>query len=329
MLLTPPQSFVTILESVQKKPSEDETIDELCKFFLRDFTMSWLARGSLAVLPQLIKAVTKQKHPLGNAIYDAYFRGDALKFGIFVASYFTTFKIIDRLLQRKKMTKYRSLLAGALATVPGYLLMGKEIGAGLGSYLIFRAIHSLVLHHYQNKAPSGWEEWAVKHGNTLLFCLSVGQLMYAFIVDPSSLETSYLSYLKRVSYLHPYVQKATQNIAGGLPVDFRKLSEIAGSTVGELVFGTMVPCECFHPGQGHVERVVMLFLWNFRDVLPVYIGLYTVPQMLVKGFQMFELGNAKHLAVNVARSSSFISAIIALYQAMFCMQRTVLPISHR
>ena len=295
--------------------------------------MSWLARGSLSLLPQLFKALSKQNGTgMGGALYDSYFGGDAIRFGMFVATYFTTFKAVDKLLQRwGRGGRYRTMLAGAVATLPGYLLVGREIGASLGSYLIFRAMHSLVLHHYKKRVPSkkGWEEWIVRHGNLILFSLSVGQLMYCFIMVPGILDPGYSSYLTRVAYMHPYIKQATQNIEHQLPVDFDKLSQIAGQEVSGLFCGHLVPCACMHPGQSHVGRIVRLFAWNFRDVLPVYAGLYAVPQMLVKGLGMFERDNMNHLVVNVTRSSSFISAIIALYQTMFCLQRTLIPIKHR
>ena len=290
--------------------------------------MSWLARGSL----NLFSLITKKRneHKLIDVLINSYFEGDVIKFGLFIAVFFTSFKYLDKKLKNKshKGYHYGSFVAGGIAALLSTAISPKTT-TNFSCYLMFRALHSLLLHNW-NKLPHHITS-RLKHGNTALFCLSVGQLMYCFILEPDRLDHSYLNYLYKVAYFDPYMFEATRNLNTQQIVDYDRLSILANKVIEPSdIRGTLLPCECLHPNQSHLERIIKLFLMNLRDVFPIYTGLYTVPLFLLKGSRMVtNASQLNHLFLNIVRSSSFISAIIGLYQLLLCLQRTAFPIESK
>jgi hypothetical protein len=320
-----------MLNTIEKQSghlSEIAYITNLLKFFLRDFGMSWLARGSLSFFSLILKKYSNRK--LIHIFADSYFNGDVIKFGLFVAAFFTSFKYIDKKLRNRSYNgfRYGSFVAGGISALISTAISPKTT-INLSCYLMFRALHSLLLHNWKLLPPQLASH--LKHGNTALFCLCVGQLMYCFILEPYRLDSTYLNYLYKVAYFHPYTFEATRNLNTQSEVDYSRLSELANRSIGpEDIKATMLPCDCMHPNQSHLERVIKLFLMNLRDVFPVYTGLYTVPLLLLKGPHMISnASQLNHLFLNILRSSTFISAIIGLYQLLLCTQRSFLPVESK
>jgi hypothetical protein len=297
---------------------------KLAVIFCRDFVLALTVKGLVSVLPALLRH--RLLLPWG-LIRHALFGTDNVRFALFVSAYFTSFKVGEHYLRCLGCGQWSSLLSGALAGWALTLVPGRTFRMTLGSYLIFRALHCLILDYHQRRQSSTivsraeWskqlEDCALRYGNVLWFCVATGQLMYSFLMAPDVLDRAYLAYLRRVSYFDGYIAEASRQALQGQAVDLQRLSKIAGQPIDGLIDGVMVPCECFHPGQGHVERIMTLFALNFRDVMPVYAGIYALPRLL-------SLWGRKHtlrqdypqLLANVMRSSAFISAIIAVYQVI-------------
>lgn len=91
-----------------------------------------------------------------------------------------------------------------------------------GLYLMVRGIQSVYCALLKRGMPLFYPaEW--KHGDSLLFILSSAQIMYAYVMRPETLPSSYWRFIVNAGPITKDVLTAVRRNNRGLPVDVDKL----------------------------------------------------------------------------------------------------------
>jgi len=307
-----------------KNLNHEEILQKLInilKTFGRDFLLAWTVRGGVGLLPVLMRLIKSRKYfctlehffifrfQIGPAILAAFGR-PATRFGLFIACYFALFKFLEDLIakSRQKKDRWNSFIAGALASIT-LRIETEDLRWSFAQYLAVRAGQCVVEHLVARKP---WLSRYVSAGDSLLFAICSGQLVYAFIVRPDTLDPDYSAFLTRIAQINPLIIKNVQNLMTMKAVDHEALINHVQKYGKHAPLGlflrqtpAIIGCECIHPQSDCLKRIVEATIGCFKIVFPMYLSLHTIPAIVfkLKTFMNEPVAILKHSLINAVYSS--------------------------
>ncbi|CAM6129357.1 unnamed protein product [Calypogeia fissa] len=249
-------------------------------------------RGGLALFTILTRLKRRKSSVSGKSDAEAIRVAlkETLRYGLFVGTFAGSFCTVDETIAAigggRRTAKWRALVAGAVAG-PSLLLTGSEMRhTSMAIYIFMRASVLAARCGIKGKRwgsicwPLTW-----KHGDTFLMCLSSSQILYAWIMYPKSLPSSYISFLnkhggKDTSIIHGVKALALKK---GLPENLSAVTQhyhSRGVNV-DLTSDIKLPCQIIHGGQGCEEHFLSFIKDSYLRSLPVYLPVYLVPALIV------------------------------------------------
>ena len=237
----------------------------------------------------------------------------------------------------REREKWVPCVAGGAAAAVAFTALpenGRRIAA---LYCLTRALQSW----YNAARDAGrWHFWGSHwgHGDTLLFSLSCAQIMYAYVMRPSTLSKSFWKFVVRTGPIDERVLDAVRLSCRHRPVDVDALERYTSSKRMDFVLPSPlvgprgIPCEVLHPGERSCTRnFVRQGVAAFSKVFPLYVSLNFVPLVATHLAQFLRRpGALLHKAAwGSVRGSALLGIFVGTYQGLVCAHRaTGLP-DHR
>lgn len=260
----------------------DQEIRKILKLFVKDFVIAFGIRGTISLVPSLIKYGLKGyfrfMFRLPTIVLKSYGK-KSFDFGLFVSFFFTTFKVSKKLMNilRKKSDHWDYLFAGAVSST-SLVFQSKSDRLDIAQYLFLRALRMVYLHY---KNVYNYPTWFT-HGDSLLFALCCGQIVYGVIMRPETLPRSYVTFLTRLTRMPVEVLTRIRHNLRGFPIDARikGFERVIGLDSGREL--NYVSCDVTHPSEVCRERLSTVFSRTFFTGLRIYFALHAVPALLFK-----------------------------------------------
>lgn len=297
---------------------------------LRGFAVGSTLRGGLA----LGRALTTGRAPR---------RADgllALRFGLFLGTFASGFRIVEAALKRLSPPRalgapqppWHAAAAGALVA-PAFLIADHHPSPSASIYVFLRAclLAARAAHARGRLFSSPLGRALVQHGAPVSMCCSASLLLHAWLLEPSSLDGSYVRFLtthggKGMPVLQALQAMVLRKSCGGGMDAVRKWwstqpgGERALAALRCLDDSCVDPCAVTHPGQSHAAHALRFLVAGVPRALPVYVPVYLISTALVQRGRLLKhprriLGRA---ALGVLRSSLFLSSYCALAWASCC-----------
>ncbi|KAG1660912.1 hypothetical protein FOA52_007952 [Chlamydomonas sp. UWO 241] len=249
---------------------------------------------------------------------------DTVRFGAFLGAMGATYVGVDEGLAgafgKARSARWRAAVAGAVAGQVLLITGSKTRQYSLSTYVLLRGLTLLVRRVNKEDcqrppllrallAPT-----RMQHGDTIMMCAAASQIVYSFLMMPSTLPRSYVRFISKQSGKEPWVWKGVQeqalrNWKGETPAP---LNLLRGTPHADLV--SKIPCEFYHPGQSCVAHTVSRLPASYVRALGVYIPVYLVPALLVHRQRLIKQPAVllPKVAAGIARSSLFLTLYIAL-----------------
>ncbi|KAI3968415.1 hypothetical protein MKW92_017280 [Papaver armeniacum] len=315
-------------------------IGNLCQTFL----LSYGVRVGIGILLRAFKLARRQSYSslldLKQLVSekDLIVREEACRIGLLFGGFTGSYHLLRCLLRkfRKKETPFNAILAGSVAGLSILALDDPSRRRTLALYLLARlgqcAYNSA---KSKNKFHLWGSHWS--HGDSLLFALACGQVMYAFVMRPESLPKSYQDFIQKTGPVAKPIYKAVRDSCRGSPIDVVSLSAYlsnskASSSLKIQEFPSIIPCSMIHPDTNsclqHNARAASA---TFRKTFPLYFSLTFVPFVVLR-LQKFMDSPARTcwLAVKGAvRSTTFLSSFVGIFQGVICLHRKVAVKDHK
>ncbi|GLC40870.1 hypothetical protein PLESTB_000014000 [Pleodorina starrii] len=226
--------------------------------------------------------------------------------------------------------RWRALLAGLIAGQSLRITGPNRRHYSLATYILLRGLTLLVRTGNKPSAPPALRALLrptrLQHGDTLLMCVAASQILYSFIMAPSTLPPTYVRFITRMGGKDPTVWAAIREHAmrNSLHLAPGPLRALNGTPMAYLNArpGRLhrTPCEFFHPGQSCAGHAVSVLPQAYSTSLAVYVPFYLVSSVLVHRTALLARPREllPKLALAVLRSSAFLSAYIAAAFAGAC-----------
>ncbi|RZC74511.1 hypothetical protein C5167_049999 [Papaver somniferum] len=315
-------------------------IGNLCQTFL----LSYGVRVGIGILLRAFKLARRQSYSslldLKQLVSekDLIVREEACRIGLLFGGFTGSYHLLRCLLRkfRKKETPFNAILAGSVAGLSILALDDPSRRRTLALYLLARlgqcAYNSA---KSKNKFHLWGSHWS--HGDSLLFALACGQVMYAFVMRPESLPKSYQDFIQKTGPVAKPIYKAVRDSCRGSPIDVVSLSAYlsnskASSSLKIQEFPSIIPCSMIHPDTNScLQHNAKAASATFRKTFPLYFSLTFVPFVVLR-LQKFMDSPARTcwLAVKGAvRSTTFLSSFVGIFQGVICLHRKVAVKDHK
>ncbi|KAG0456954.1 hypothetical protein HPP92_022111 [Vanilla planifolia] len=163
------------------------------------------------------------------------------------------------------------------------------------------------------------------------------QVMYGFVMRPESLPKAYQDFIQKTGPVTEPVYRAVRDTCRGSPVDVVSLSAYLTETMGSSPLNltehpSIIPCSVIHPNShscvAHNAAAASL---TFRKTFPLYFSLTFVPFVVLhlQKFLRSPIQTSWIAVLGAVRSTTFLSAFVALFQAVICLQRKVATKDHK
>jgi len=189
-----------------------------------------------------------------------------------------------------------------------------------------------------------WNYWSrrlnirIPHGDVIVFSLSCGQIMYAFLMNPATIPRSYNLWIQTASKVLPQTVSMNHDLVRTHKFDLKDLETMIKwkrttpnnkIVLNELMasakkgnFGVpFARCEVTHPWLDsckavEVERFFQVSLW----MAPIYGALHFIPMLLFKRAQFMKdpVKMLSRSAYGTLRSSTFLGIFVVIFQSCFC-----------
>jgi hypothetical protein len=164
------------------------------------------------------------------------------------------------------------------------------------------------------------------YGDSLLFILSSGQIMYGYVMRPESLQPSYYRFIVKTGPIEPYVLNQFSANCSGAAIDHEGLNKFCSDRgyPGNVVDGPFpagLSAYALHPQHRTSMRAVwQTFSDGFTRSFPMYFGVYFgMSNMFRFGrFLQDPLAVSTRLMQNTLRSTLFLSCFVSWYMAAIC-----------
>ncbi|KAJ6608213.1 hypothetical protein B0H10DRAFT_2068601 [Mycena sp. CBHHK59/15] len=240
-------------------------------------------------------------------------------------------------LVRKRTRRWHSALAGAVAGGLAILWEKRSRREVIAQQIFVRGL--------QGTYNTYSQKWGISipYGAAMVFTLSCGQIMYAFMLHPESLPPSYDRWILATSqapkesqlFSHRLMQEhvtdislldkiiAGPNVAPAHLSAMRSLRERALNATSESDLPHHAPCHVFHPTLDGCLRMTLTRLVTVTTaMLPIYSALHFVPTILLR-WRMFcdsPRSVLARAAVRSLRSSFFIGVFTTIFLAGICIK---------
>lgn len=305
----------------------------------RSFILAYGLRSGLLMLLKM-SAVFRGKSSLRSVIVESMTNRECHQYGMAVGGFSFTWKLVNNCLRiyRLNNSRMNGAISGGLAAL-SLIWLPSSTRKSFSVQMMLRACQLL----YNHNKHAG--RLNLPHGDLVLFALSCGSIMYAFILRPSTIPRSYYWWMVQASGAHPAVLDANRKLVRsqgrwleGDAYDLVRLCQSLGAS-GEAVAdcrrtieqcpvnGLAIPCSLIHCRDiGCVRNNSMLFMRVVWKMIPVNLALNVVPQALLKfsSFSKQPLQSLQKSARISLQSSVFLGAFISLFQSMICLQRRLI-----
>ncbi|KAJ9123945.1 hypothetical protein QFC22_000736 [Naganishia vaughanmartiniae] len=232
--------------------------------------------------------------------------------------------------------RWQAAVAGAVGSL-GLLWEQKERRVGVAQqYVLF----SYLATYNAYSRRTGFE---IPYGDILVFGLSCGQIMFAFLLSPETIPPEYNTWIQAASQVEGDAVKLNRMIERQRKVDpglimkimqhknitphnKRELTHVLEQAkLGLIPEG--VPCAAIHPWLDSCRTVQLeRYFTAFRFMLPVYSALHFIPMLVLrrKSFVKNPLKMLGKAFVGTFRSSSFLAVFILIYQGLLCLRTQTL-----
>ncbi|KAG2452403.1 hypothetical protein HYH02_002646 [Chlamydomonas schloesseri] len=254
--------------------------------------------------------------------------GDTVLHTVFLAALGGGYTAVDEgialVLGKESTQRWRALVAGLVAGQTLRLTGPHRRHYSLATYVLLRGLTLLVRTGNKPSAPPALrallQPTRAAHGDTLLMCAAASQILYSFIMEPSTLPPSYVRFITRMGGKEPFVwaairEHALRNAAGLAP---GPLQALAGTPLAGLNAAPgrlrRTPCQFFHPGQSCASHALSVVPPAYAASLGVYVPFYLVSALLVHRAGLLQRPGEllPKIGLGVARSSAFLAGYIAL-----------------
>ncbi|KAF7318048.1 hypothetical protein HMN09_00312500 [Mycena chlorophos] len=242
------------------------------------------------------------------------------------------------ILGKQHSRRWHAALAGAVAG--GLAVMCEKQGrrAMYAQQLFVRGLQGF----YNNYS----ERWGihVPHGASIVFALSVGQIMFAFFLRPDTLPKWYNDWIQMASHStaegfsfnRQLVQDGIFDISAldkliarpNTTTSNRAALQVLRERIisGDPTVPRYLPCEGLHQmTDGCVDIGIRRFFVVGRWMLPVYAALHFVPSIALrwKMFRADPLRVLLHAGIGSLKSSAFLGAFVSICQAVWCIKHNL------
>ncbi|KAG0562833.1 hypothetical protein M758_9G079300 [Ceratodon purpureus] len=316
-------------------------VGSLCQSFL----LAYGVRVGIGVLLRAFKLVKKKPYytvldlKLLLSEKDLIVREEACRTGLLFGGFTGAFHAIRCLLRRtrNKETPINGFVAGSIAGLSVLALDDSNRRRTFALYLLARVAQCA---YNSAKAKNKFHFWGSKwgHGDTLLFSLASAQIMYAYVMRPETLPESYFEFIVKTGPIAKPTLQAVRESNRGVPIDLQALSAFVLERSGKpgppglKPDSPIIPCSGIHPQTAsclvHNSKAARA---TFRKTFPLYLSLTFVPFVVlnIQKFMHAPLHTFWNASKSATRSTCFISAFVAIYQGVICLQRKVSTKDHK
>lgn len=334
-------SYQRLKEKLKRNPSErmdpkdwpkpetaKEVIHHAVKGAARAFALAYGVRASVNFLLFLIRVV-KGKAPMSQ-ILDASFKNlDSIRFGAMFGSFALLWKSVNNgmRLYRGKDDRLNGLVGGAVAGL-SILFEKKERRVDIAQQMLVRALQAVY------NAGKARDIFYFKHGDSLLFAITCGQVLYAYTMRPDTLPPDFYSFmLKAARCPKEALLLNAKTVRGGsfdaddalTAIQHLRPTDHALHAASKIAPGTtLVPCEVLHPWVDGCNATAFDRFTNvFKSFIPVYGTLHFVPMLLLRTqhFKKDPVNMLSKTTIATLKSGAFLATFITLYQYYICMHR--------
>ncbi|GJP48460.1 hypothetical protein CLOM_g7739 [Closterium sp. NIES-68] len=266
-------------------------------------------------------------------------REEACRLGLFFGGFSGLYHAARCLLRRCRDcdTPANAAIAGAVSGLSVLALDDPNKRRSLALYLLARLAQCVCA------SKGRWAQVLQSHplrklGGTALFLFASAQIMYAYVMRPETLPSTYWDFISRTGPTPPPVLEAVRRSCRGLPMDTTALTAFLHGRTGQLAplcmgpVPAVVPCAVLHPGCASCPRAQLRAARDaFRKTFPLYLSLTFVPFVVLNMHKFLQspLRTVWLATVSALRSTSFIAVFVGIYQACVCTQRKLVLKDHK
>jgi hypothetical protein len=305
--------------------------------FLRGSAVGGFVKGGLGLLGLLAKM---RKGKAGGRLHGAGAEvTSALRYALFLGCFSSGFRLVEGALAAtvKGSERWRAAVAGCVVA-PTFLIAESAPSPGLALYVALRAA-LLALRSGERKSllfTSPLGAAVFRHGPVISMCASASLLLHGWLLEPASLDKTYVRFLDR----HGGKGRAVINALSEITMVGRAATTLPavrawytrhqphGCAALEAVTDACShPCDIVHPGQGHLLHAVRFAVLGVPAAIPVYVPVYAVSTALVQRGNLLRqpLRVLVRATIGVLRSSAFLSSYCALAWLSCCTVHNATP----
>ncbi|KNC98268.1 uncharacterized protein SPPG_06666 [Spizellomyces punctatus DAOM BR117] len=345
------QENVKIEETVGKYPAPvtpnrwkgvNQIIVHALRGGMRSFLLAYAMRGGVSFLIRLVRVLKGRLSLL--AALRAFFSGESRRFALMIGSFSFSWKLINNLLFhfRGRQSKLNGFIAGSIAGL-SILFEEKETRMSIAQQFLVRSMQA------GYNALKARDVVHFPYGDTALFMVACGSILYAYIMQPGTIPKEYYSWMIKTarmpvpmlnfnrsnyraweqSAVKPLVDTKlvtdiiTHNREGYHPSAVPRALEYISRNNGTM---PIVPCSVLHPTDPSCITYNSKLLGRVMiGIAPVYAALNFVPMVLLKTGKFVK--NPGHLTtrgiLSTFRSSLFLGVFVFIYMSGICTQRNI------
>ncbi|CAI5465400.1 unnamed protein product [Closterium sp. Yama58-4] len=266
-------------------------------------------------------------------------REEACRLGLFFGGFSGLYHATRCLLRRCRDcdTPANAAIAGAVSGLSVLALDDPNKRRSLALYLLARLAQCACA------SKSKWARALQRHplrgyGSTVLFVFASAQIMYAYVMRPETLPSSYWDFISRTGPIPTPVLEAVRRSCRGMPMDTLALTALLRGRTGQVAplgmgpMPSLVPCSMLHPDCSSCPRAQLRAARNaFRKTFPLYLSLTFVPFVVLnlRKFMQSPLRTVWLATSSALRSTSFIAVFVGVYQACACTHRKFVLKDHK
>jgi len=313
------------------------------RIFITNFLMAYNIRAGIAVLLRLMMLLVKRPKDLfsiSKFLGETHltFRIEAVRIGLFIGGFSGLYTALTHTLARVSGARvgWHSLVGGWIA---GWTLsfMDPSWHRTLALYMSTRTLQCM----YNFAKTNGyWHFWGSswQHGDSLLFMASSAQIMYAYVMRPETLPSSYYKFIVRQGPIDETILKAVRSNIRGKPIDVQAVNNFLGKAGGQEAVHAcksflttdmplLIPARALHPKTSNgLVSSLGAFLGVAKQIFPVYLSLALVPAVVLRFRQFVQspLSTLLGSAIGALQSTAFLSSFCGGYMLFIDLQRLVL-----
>eukprot|EP00798_Chlamydomonas_sp_ICE-L_P004119 gene4119-14223_t len=320
-------SFSKALHVVQSEEFH-RAVCRLRTAFIRGAAAGGVLRGGLHVFTRLLTVISSKKKGKRASLSVLQALLDTLQYaaamGVMTGLYVVVDEGLAVSLGKNRTAGWRGLVAGAVAGQTLHLAGSQKRHYSLATYILLRGLALLIFcGNKQGANPlirSILTPTRFEHGDVALMCASASQILYSFIMMPSTLPPSYIKFLNKHAGKELWVWKAVReqalrNSTGLPPTRLKSLSETRFCN-----HVARSPCGFWHPGQSCSSHTISYLPTTYARAIGVYVPVYLIPALLVHREKLIKkpMEIWPKVVAGIGRSSLFLTLYIAAAFGSVC-----------